>query len=279
MRTKLLSIALVLVASFGLNAQITNYAVGDDVGDFTVTDIHGVSHTLSDYTSAGKWVILDFFFVACGPCQSTVPFFSELHEKYGCNEGDLVCLSIDSGDSDADVLAFETTYSMSTGFNPAPAASGIEGNANAVITLYGPSAYPTYCLIGPDQKLKNGDIWPISSVSDFESAFTAAGFSPTEMQCAVGVEENVAVLNNVTLFPNPATTNANISVNLEETSEVIVNVYNMVGAVVLTEIFNGTNGANTFALNTSSLENGQYIVNISLGDNVASTQVSLNVLK
>ena len=82
--------AVILTATFGLNAQIQNYSVGATVNDFTVTDIDGNSHTLSDYTSAGKWVVLDFFFVDCPPCQATVQYFNELHEKYGCNEGDLV---------------------------------------------------------------------------------------------------------------------------------------------------------------------------------------------
>jgi thiol-disulfide isomerase/thioredoxin len=279
MRTKLLSIALVLSATFGSNAQVGNYNVGDVVSDFTVTDVHGVTHVLSDYTNAGKWVFLDFFFVTCGPCQATVPFFSEFHEKYGCNAGDIVMISIDSGDDDAAVLSFETTYSMSTGFNPAPAASGTEGGGNAVVADFGIVAYPTYCIIGADMKLKNGDVWPVSSMADFETALTAAGLTPTEMACAANVEENLASLNNVSVYPNPATTSANISVNLEETSEVTVNVYNMVGAVVLSETFNGSNGANMFTLNTNSLDNGQYIVNISLGENVATTQVSLNVLK
>ncbi|MDG1429342.1 MAG: redoxin domain-containing protein [Crocinitomicaceae bacterium] len=279
MRTKLLSIALVLSATFGSNAQVGNYNVGDVVSDFTVTDVHGVTHVLSDYTNAGKWVFLDFFFVTCGPCQATVPFFSEFHEKYGCNAGDIVMISIDSGDDDAAVLSFETTYSMSTGFNPAPAASGTEGGGNAVVADFGIVAYPTYCIIGADMKLKNGDVWPVSSMADFETALTVAGLTPTEMACAANVEENLASLNNVSLYPNPATTSANISVNLEETSEVTVNVYNMVGAVVLSETFNGSNGANMFTLNTNSLDNGQYIVNISLGENVATTQVSLNVLK
>ena len=279
MRTKLLSIALVLSATFGSNAQVGNYNVGDVVSDFTVTDVHGVTHVLSDYTNAGKWVFLDFFFVTCGPCQATVPFFSEFHEKYGCNAGDIVMISIDSGDDDAAVLSFETTYSMSTGFNPAPAASGTEGGGNAVVADFGIVAYPTYCIIVADMKLKNGDVWPVSSMADFETALTAAGLTPTEMACAANVEENLASLNNVSVYPNPATTSANISVNLEETSEVTVNVYNMVGAVVLSETFNGSNGANMFTLNTNSLDNGQYIVNISLGENVATTQVSLNVLK
>jgi len=280
MKRKLLSLAVILTATFGLNAQITNYSVGQTVADFTVTDVHGNSHTLSTYTNAGKWVVLDFFFVACGPCQATVPYFSELHEKYGCNEGDLVCISVDTGDDDAAVLGFEAQYSVSTGFSPAPAASGTEGGGQAVVDAYGPSQYPTYCLIGADMTLKNGDIWPISSVADFENAITAAGHNPTPMSCAGGgVAENTAGISSLAVFPNPAANNTTVSVNLEATAEVTVKVYNLVGAIVSNQVFAGTDGENNFEINTSDLENGQYILSVSLGDDVAQSQINLNILK
>lgn len=281
MRKTVLSILAVCAMTFGLNAQIQNYTVGQTVADFTVTDVHGNTHTLSSITGSGQWVLLDFFFVACGPCQATVPYFSELHEKYGCNEGDLFCISIDSGDSDADVLSFESTYSESSGHSPAPAASGTDGGGDAVVSAFGPAAYPTFCLVGPDMTLRNADIWPVGSVADFESAMSAAGFTPTEMQCSgggsAGIEEAVS-FNEFSVYPNPAVDNATIAVNLDANSDVAIEVYNMVGAVVATESFNGVAGENKFELNTSNIENGQYILKVSFG-NDAHTQVSLNVMK
>jgi thiol-disulfide isomerase/thioredoxin len=277
---KLLSLAVILTATFGLNAQVTTYPVGGAVADFTVTDVHGVSHTLSDYTSAGKWVVLDFFFVNCPPCQSTVPTFSEFHEKYGCNEGDVICLSIDTGDDNAQVLGFESTYSESTGFSPAPAASGTEGGGNAVVSAFGVGAFPTYCLIGPDMTLRLDDIYPINNVATFETALSGAGFTPQVMSCGSvsSIEEN-GLLNDIAVFPNPAAASATVSVSLEATTDVTVEVFNLVGALVSTEVYAGVVGENNFTVNTSALENGQYILNVSLGDNVARTQVNLNVLK
>ena len=82
-------------------AQTTNYNVGDIVDDFTVTDIYGVEHNLYEYADAGKHIYLDFFFDTCGPCQTWQPTFSEFYDKYGCNGGDLVMISINNGtDSD-----------------------------------------------------------------------------------------------------------------------------------------------------------------------------------
>ena len=81
------SIILLLFVSQVSNAQIQGYALNDVVNDFTVTDIHGGTHTLYDYTSAGKYVYIDFSFVACVPCQGFAPKFNEFYDKYGCNEG------------------------------------------------------------------------------------------------------------------------------------------------------------------------------------------------
>ncbi|NRA13559.1 MAG: redoxin domain-containing protein [Crocinitomicaceae bacterium] len=279
MKRKLLSLAVILTATFGLKAQVTTYPVGGAVDDFTITDVHGVSHTLSDYTNAGKWVVLDFFYVGCSSCQVTVPTFSEFHEKYGCNEGDVVCISIDDGDDDAAVLDFESTYSESTGFNPAPAVSGTQGGGNAINMAFGIIAYPTYCVVGPDMTLKIDDIYPIYNLASFETALSGVGFTPTVMSCAVGVDEQNALLNDIAVFPNPAAASATVSVSLDVPSDVTVEVFNLVGALVSTEVYNGVSGENNFTINTSALENGQYILNVSLGDNVARTQVNLNVLK
>ena len=279
MKRKLLTLAVILTATFGLNAQVTTYAVGGTVDDFTVTDVHGVTHTLSDYTSAGKWVVLDFFFVNCPPCQATVPTFSEFHEKYGCNEGDVVCISVDTGDSDAQVLGFESTYSESTGFNPAPAVSGTEGGGNAVVSAFGVGAFPTYCVVGPDMTLKIDDIYPINNVATFETALSGVGFTPTVMSCATNSIEENALLNDIVVFPNPANASTTISVSLEATTDVTVEVFNLVGALVSTEVYSGVSGENNFTVNTSALENGQYILNVSLGDNLTRTQVNLSVSK
>ncbi len=277
MKRTLLSIATIFAVTFGLNAQVQGYSVGQTVNDFTVTDVHGNTHTLSSWTNAGKWVIIDFFFTTCGPCQQTVPYFSELHEKYGCNTADLACISIDVGDSDTDVLGFESTYSMSGGNEPAPAVSGLDGGGNAVISDFNPAAYPTYCLIDPTMVIRNVDIWPVGSVTDFESAFSAAGFSPTVASCGLSVEEKIG-FGEFVVYPNPAADNTTIAVKLDASSDVNVAVYNMVGALVSEESFMGVAGSNSFALNTTDLENGQYLVKVAFGNN-AATQTTLNIMK
>lgn len=184
-------------------AQASNYPNGSTVDDFTVTDTQGQVHNLYTYTAQGKYVILDFFFTTCPPCQATQPYFSELHETYGCNGGDLVVLSINQGmDNDAEVIAYENTYGGT--FAHAPAAS-MDGGGGAVTTAFGVGAFPTYCLIGPNNTMVQNDIWPVNNMQTYVSAFPAgSNIDPQECQSVIGVTE-AAALEGARVFPMPST--------------------------------------------------------------------------
>mgnify|MGYP003928283729 CR=1 FL=1 len=268
----LLSLMVLGASAFGLNAQIQGYSVGQTVTDFTVTDTDGNTHTLSDYTNAGKWVVLDFFFVDCPPCQGTAPIFNEFHEKYGCNSADVICISINTGqDDDAYVQTFEATHGGS--FSHAPAVSG-DGGSGVVNTDFNPTAYPTFCLIDNNMQIQNLDIWPIQSVADIESACSAAGFSPTETVCGVASTSELT-LTDAQIFPNPSNGNVSIRFNNTVSSDVTIQVTNLVGQVVYTSVETTIAGSNSFDLNLTDLTEGQYIVKIGNGTGQTITKVQI----
>ncbi|MEO9533281.1 MAG: T9SS type A sorting domain-containing protein [Crocinitomicaceae bacterium] len=255
--------------SFG-QSSIAN---GTTVDDFTVTDTDGNTYSLYDITASGKYVYLDFFFDTCPPCQSTTPIFNEAHDKYGCNDGDLFFISINNGtDSDAEVEAFEASYGGT--FHHAPAVSS-EGGSTAVDTYYGISAYPTYVLIGPDNKMIANDIWPLNSVADLEAALPS-GANPQEQACTfAGTEETSIELLSV--YPNPTQAQLTLNFSAKTSSTAEVAIYNMMGQEVLTSSFETTTGLNQSQLDVADLSNGQYIAQITL-DNETS-QVKFNVQK
>ena len=88
--------ALVLL-SFQSNAQIANGSVAPD---FTVTDINGVSHTLSTYLAAGKTVLMDVSATWCPPCWHfhNTKALEDLTIAYGPEGSDEVIVLFIEGD-------------------------------------------------------------------------------------------------------------------------------------------------------------------------------------
>ena len=75
-----------------------NYKVGSIMGDFTLTDTDGITYTLSELLKEKKLIILDFWFVNCGPCKSEFPYFESIYQKYDDN---VQLLTLDPFDSEA----------------------------------------------------------------------------------------------------------------------------------------------------------------------------------
>lgn len=223
---KLLLFAAILSLPALATAQVSNYTVGDVVDDFTVTDTAGNEHNLYDITASGKYVFLDFFFVDCVPCQTWQPTYNELYDKYGCNQGEIYCLSINSGiDNDAEVIAYEETYGGP--FNHAPAVSN-EGGSAAVDDNFGVIAYPTFCLINPNNEIINTDIWPLTGVETFEAAFPE-GFDPEPMECTPLGTNDFNQSLSVSLYPNPIPANGMLSIHLEEAQSSTLTIYSVTG--------------------------------------------------
>ncbi|MDA9873888.1 T9SS type A sorting domain-containing protein [Saprospiraceae bacterium] len=250
---RIFTTVLAIAFSTALFAQVTGYSVGDVVEDFTVTDVNGNEHSLYDITASGQYVYLDFFFDTCPPCQSTTPIFNEFHDKYGCNEGDIFMMSMNNGsDNDNEVIAFEENFGGD--YSHAPAVSN-DGGADAVDSRFAITAYPTYSMIGPDNKLISGDIWPLSSVATFEATFPA-GFEPQVLECtAVAVNDNITI--DFQVFPNPNNGSA-INIRLDDnTTQANIKIYNVVGVLVYTQEIT----ASEYTINTE-LTKGSYIINI-----------------
>tara|TARA_R100001244_G_scaffold22768_1_gene23815 strand:- start:12 stop:662 length:651 start_codon:yes stop_codon:yes gene_type:complete len=151
-------IIFILLVLLGLQTQAqTNLTTAVD---FTVTDVHGETYNLFSILDSGKYVIIDFFFTTCPPCISSVPILNQAYTDYGCNTGEVVFLSMDAGDTDAEVLQYENSYG-----GLLPSISGINGGGDAVNSIYGISAYPTVVLIAPNRMIVEQDIYPVTLIS------------------------------------------------------------------------------------------------------------------
>lgn len=67
---------------------------GKQSPDFTVTDINGKSHSLSDYR--GKNVLVVFWATWCPPCNEEIPNLIELRKKHPEDELEIIAISNES---------------------------------------------------------------------------------------------------------------------------------------------------------------------------------------
>ena len=256
--------AIVLCAAINAQTPLTTAV------DFTATDVHGNSHNLFTYLNAGKYVLIDFFYTTCVPCQGAAPQVNASYENFGCNTSGVFFMGIDYGDSDADVIAFDNTYGAHY-----PCISGDAGGTS-ICSTYGITAYPTIILIAPDKSIVVQDMWPFST-SICNS--TISGYGVNTASCPVGFTDYEK--NLITgVYPNPASEQAQFTFMGEQNTLYTVSVFDLSGKPVLEQTMDiiNTSGEYSYAVPVSNLAAGSYYLVLS-SDKKPCGRVPLMVIR
>lgn len=105
--------------AFGALTAQAQLADGSQAPDFTVTDINGNTHTLSEYLAQGKTVIIDVSATWCGPCWGYhgTHALADIYEAYGpdgSNEVVVLFVEGDPGTSVESIYGTNTPQDVST---------------------------------------------------------------------------------------------------------------------------------------------------------------------
>ena len=196
---KLITLFLALAFGFGLKAQCPlTQAV-----DFTATDVHGTEVHLFDILDGGQYVLIDFFFTTCGPCQQATPKVVESYYAMGCNMHDVFYMEIATGDSDAACLNWVNTYGVEY-----PTISGQAGGTS-ICSQYQIGAYPTLIVIAPDRSIVIQDLWPINNAQTVINALEQLGLQQHDCnapsydpQVSITVDQVLETEVTATFTPN-----------------------------------------------------------------------------
>ncbi|MEI6764455.1 MAG: redoxin domain-containing protein [Bacteroidota bacterium] len=225
--------------------------------DFIVTDTHGNNHKLFDYLNAGKYVLLDFFFVSCPTCQATAPDANASYEYFGCNEGGVVFLGIDAGDNTNQVQTFDNFFGVNY-----PCASGTEGGGDSVNLLYQITNYPCYVLIAPNHNIVIQEINPFS-LTDCNNAISGYGVTP--MTCLTGTGDSSANHTelNMLVFPNPASAQTTVLFMADAGQEYTLDIIDFTGRCIIRSDQSGSNtGSLAHSFDLSDIARGTYFIRL-----------------
>jgi thiol-disulfide isomerase/thioredoxin len=234
----------------------------EEAVDFTVTDIDGTEHRLFEYLEEDKFVVIDFFYTTCNPCIGSIPTLNFSFEKYGCNKGDLIFLSVNFNDTNTELLEYRNTYN-----NLAPLVSGTEGNGNEVIIKYGIFAFPTVILIAPDGKIINQDIYPVTQENMNYALEQQAGLSNNEEACFISTVNAVfdppSLLSSIQIYPVPAERELTLAGEAAETGSLQIRLTDLQGRALLQTETRIAAGSFSSPLNLPELSGGFYFLELS----------------
>lgn len=146
--------------------------------DFTATDCHGTEVHLFDILDSGQYVLIDFFFTTCGPCQQATPKVVESYYAMGCNMHDVFYMEISPSDGDAACQNWANNYGVEY------PTIGTGSIGSTICNQYRIDAYPTLILIAPDRSIVIQDLWPINNAQTVINALAPYGIEEHDCEPA-----------------------------------------------------------------------------------------------
>lgn len=145
-RTLILSVLVVaIIYTIYNNAskdKVDVLGVGDEAPDFTLVDLNGEEHRLSEYK--GQGVFLNFWGTWCKPCAKEMPAMDRQYEVF--KEQGVQILAVNIAQSNFEVEQFANQYGLDFPI--------VIDKTKSVMEAYNIDPLPTTLLINPEGKIE-----------------------------------------------------------------------------------------------------------------------------
>ena len=141
--------AALIEVDYNPNYKPGVYKVGDNIADFTITDVYGNTYTLSEILETKKMVMINLWFTGCGPCKSEFPAINTAYNMYS-DVIEIFAISDYSTDSVAKLQEFPSKNGLTIDFPMCynkTLLKPMHFGSNAYPTTIIIDRYGTICLI------------------------------------------------------------------------------------------------------------------------------------
>ena len=257
-KTILIFLALTFVVRAG-NAQTPLQISGNDCD--------GIPHDLFAELDAGKASVLFFFMDACGACpppaQKIQTMMNNIMAEY---PGMITGYAMPYTNSTT--CAATSNWVANYGHLFAPYDSGAYQ-----VAYYGGFGMPTVVLLGGSGANKRV---MFSTLSFLTSDTTIMRDSILALFSTTGIADLPSTVSAFNVYPNPATENVFISVNLKENSSILIDVADITGKQVAVIMNERQNGLVNKRYRIAELPNGNYFIRLQVNGKTATQKLNVN---
>lgn len=234
---------------------------------FSGKDCNGNSVDLFADLDAGKVVILHFFMPSCGSCPPPAQKIQAMANNINkTHPGKVKGYAFPFQNSTT--CSYAATWVSSNGLGTLYTAMD---SGAAHVAHYGGFGMPTVVVLGgTDHKI-------LFSTMSFSTSDT------TEMRDKIlallgttGIADLPSAVNAFSVYPNPASDNVSINLDLKEASNLLIDVTDITGKQVAVILNEKQNGVVTKQFSTSSLPNGNYFVRLQVDGKTATQKLVIN---
>lgn len=237
---------------------------------FSGVDCKGASVNMFADLDAGKAVILYFFMPSCGSCLPPAQKIQAMAKNINAKHPGMVKgYAFPYQNSTTCTYAASWVSSNNLGTLYAPMDSGA-----AHVAHYGGFGMPTVVVLGGLGANKR----VLFSTLSFSTSDTTAMRDRilAMLNSTAGIADLPSAVNTFTVYPNPATDNISIGLDLKETAKLIIDIIDITGKQVAIISNEKQTGIVTKQYSTAALPNGNYFVRLQVNGKTATQKLTVN---